>query len=147
MTFNGTFHENMYVLGVSPPADTDSASVPASGSYINVSEFNKFGFIVYLGSMGSSGDFRVKSATSKTATLVTVTDAEKTDQTATTDNNKWFSFEVESAKLPTTHRYVTLVVTSCSGTSLWSAMFLGWECRHGSPTQSTGYDSHTVIAG
>lgn len=147
MTFNGTLHENAYIFGVSPPCDTDSTTVPASGSYIDVTDYNKFAFLVHLGSVASSGDFRVYSATSKTGGLVHVTGATKTDMDASADNNKWFSIEVESAKLPTTHHMVALTITSLSGTSLWSAMFLAWECRHGSPTQSTGYDSHTVIAG
>ena len=147
MTFTGTFHENMYVLGLSPPADTDASTFPAAGYYVDVSDFNRFMFMVYLGSMASSGDFRVWSATTATGALIALSGAEKTDQTLSTDNNKWFTIEVETARLPSSHHLVALKVTSETGTNLWSAMFFGWECRHGSPTQSTGYDSHTVIAG
>lgn len=147
MSFDGTFHENVYVLGLAAPAHLGNASYPASGYYIDVSDYNKFMFMVHCGAMTSSGDFTVKSATSATGGLVSVTSANKTDLTASTDDKKWFSIEVESARLPTTHRLVSLVVTGMGGTDYWSAMFYAWEARHGSPTQSTGYDSHTVIAG
>jgi len=147
MTFNGTLHENMYILGVNPPAATDAASFPPSGGYINVTGYNKFAFLVHMGSFDTSGDFRVRSAASTAGTLVTVTGAEKTDLVHTTDDNYWFSLEVEAAKLPTTHRYVTLVCATFSSSDYWGAFFLGWEARHGTPTQSSGYDSHTVIAG
>jgi len=148
MTFNGTLHENMYILGVNPPAATDAASFPPSGGYINVSNYPRFAFLVHMGTFDTDGDFRVRSATSKTATLVTVTDAEKTDLANGSDDNKWFSLEVESAKLPTTHRFVTLACATMTGSNdIWSAYFLGWACLHGSPTQSSSYDSHTVVAG
>lgn len=147
MTFKGTLHENVYIFGVSPPAATSGTTVPASGSYIDVTNYNKFAFMVHLGSVTSSGDFRVYSATSKTGGLVAISGAQKTDMDASADDNKWFSIEVESAKLPTTHHMVALTISSLTGTDLWSAYFLGWESRHGSPTQSTGYDSHTVVAG
>lgn len=123
---------------------------PASGSYIDVSEFTHFAFLVKVGTLNSALTLQVQQDTSATATasIKNVTGATLT--VAADDDNELKSIEVEAARLDVANnfRYVTLDVTGAAGGDDYlDILFLGWDARRQPVTQPAAYSEAVVVAG
>ena len=144
--FDDSVYADMLEGGLTVLAD---ANYPASGSYIDVSEFESFVFLVGLDTIATP-DFAVKQDTSatETASIKAVTGASKTD-VVTGDDGKWFSIEVETAKLDIANgfRYVTLTVSGTGGSDNANIWFLGRNPRRAPVTQPANYLEAVVVAG
>lgn len=121
---------------------------PASGSYIDVSDFERFVFLIHAGTLDSALTCTVQEVTAVNGTPSSVTGASVT--IADDDDNKWFTIEVETRKLSinTAAKYVTLDVSGAGGGNDYlDIIFLGFNPGVQPVTQPTNYDTATVVAG
>lgn len=135
------FTENVYLQYVlKPAADTTDASYPASGSFIDVSTYERFAFLIFVGATDdTSVAAKVQAATAANGALTDVTGAAITATVlAGTNDNKWAMIEVETRKLHLlgeSYKYVTLTVATTGGTATISgAFFIGWRIATLPPT-------------
>lgn len=145
------FYPNNYVQGCNNfgTAIVDG-NFPASASYIDVSGFYTFCFLVRAGALDSALTLQVKQDTSatETASIKNITDATVT--VGTGDDNGWASIEVEVAKLDIANgfRYVTLAVSGAAGSNDYlDIIFLGRLPRTAPVTQSASYFDYAIVAG
>lgn len=120
---------------------------PASGSYIDVSNFTHFAFLVAAGTLDSELTLQVQQAEAADGSTANITSATAT--IAADDDNQWGVIEVEVAKLNlATDRYVTLDVAGAAGGNDYACIFfIGWNARHAPVTQPANFSFHTLIAG
>lgn len=123
---------------------------PASGSFIDVSEFTHFAFLVKVGTLDSALTLQVHQDTSatQTASVKDVTGA--TLVVAANDDDELKSIEVEAARLDVANnfRYVTLDVTGAAGSNDYlDILFLGWDARREPVVQPAAYSEAVVVAG
>lgn len=125
------------------------ANYPVSGSYIDVSEYESFVFLIGLDTIATP-DFAVYQDTSatQTASIKAVTSAAKTD-VVTGDDGKWFTIEVETARLDVANgfRYVTLTVSGTGGADNANVWFLGNLPRRRPVTQHANFLEEVLVAG
>lgn len=113
-----SIHEDIYLQ---PVNNFNTAIVdgnfPASGGYIDVSELERFAFVVRVGSLNSELTLQVKQDTgaTQTADIADVTGATAT--IAADDDNELVTIEVETRRLGINDgmRYVTLAVSGADG--------------------------------
>lgn len=120
---------------------------PASGSYIDVSRYARFMFLIRAGTLDSALTCTVKAASTTSGTLHTVTGATVT--VGATDDNKIFLIEVETRKLLGTagDRYVTLdVAGAAGGNDFLDIIFLGFGAD-APVTQPTNTSTPVIVAG
>lgn len=143
------WYENVYtqVLEAGVTALSD-ANYPASASYIDVSEFERFVFLIALDTVATP-DFAVLQDTSatQTASVKAITGAAKTD-IVTADDGKHFTIEVETARLDIANgfRYVTLQVSNTSSDNA-AIVFFGCRPRRAPVTQPAAYYASVQVAG
>jgi len=141
-------YENLYVEKVNSfnTALVDG-DFPASGSYIDVSSFTHFAFLVAAGTLNSELTLQVQQAEAVDGSTANITSATAT--IAADDDNQWGVIEVEVAKMNlATDRYVTLDVAGAAGGDDYACIFfIGWNVRHAPVTQSANFSFHTLIAG
>ena len=93
-----TFQEQVYALKCN---DFNTAIVdgkfPASGSFIDVSDYERFAFVIHAGTLDSALTCTVNEATAADGTPQAVTGA--SDIVGATDDNDLFIIEVETRKL------------------------------------------------
>lgn len=120
---------------------------PASGSFIDVSSFERFAFVVVAGTLDSALTLTVKQATTASGTPATVTNATAT--IGTTDDNEVFVIEVETRKLTLTgYRYVTLDVAGAAGSNDYaSIVFYGINPEDMPVTQPATTNTPVIVAG
>lgn len=123
---------------------------PASGSYIDVSNYEEFDFQVKAGSLDSALTLQVYQDTSATQTgsIKVVTGATAT--IGATDDDKIFVIQVETAKLDIANgfRYVTLAISGQAGSNDYASVtFVGYNARHLPVTQPTTTSVVTPVAG
>jgi hypothetical protein len=123
---------------------------PASASFIDVSEFTHFAFLIRAGTLDSALTCQVEQDTSATQTagIKDVTGAVVI--VGTGDDNEIVSVEVEAARLDIANnfRYVTLDVTGAAGGNDYlDILFLGWDARRMPVTQPAAYSQAVVVAG
>lgn len=144
------FGKSTYLLMLEGGKDVlTDANYPASGSYIDVSEFESFVFLIGLDTIVTP-DFAVYQDTSatQTASIKAVTGASKTN-VVTGDDGKWFSIEVETARLDAANgfRYVTLTVSGTGGADNANVWFIGNLPRRVPVTQHANYLEEVLVAG
>ncbi len=143
------FNDQFYVQSVKTAVDAAATNtqLPASGSFIDASLFQRFVFLIALGTIADALVFKVRQATAKDGTLKDITGATYTI-TATDDGN-WLSIEVETARLDINNKYrfVALDVSGVSGSNYIGAFFLGYNPGLAPVTQPTGYEAAVVVAG
>jgi len=143
----GTFSENVYaqICNSFNTAIADG-DFPASGSYIDVSGYTHFAFLVAAGTLTSELTLQVQEFSAATGTATSITGATATVEAG--DDGKAFLIEVETARLTDSYEYVTLDVSGQAGSddylSIW---FLGWNARHAPITAWTNMDTTTEIVG
>lgn len=124
------------------------ANYPASGSYIDVSRFEEFTFLIGLDTVATP-DFAVYQDTSatETANIKALTGAAKTD-VVTGNDGDWFTITVSTEQLDIANnfRYVTLQVsnTSADNANIW---FFGTLPRDVPVTQHSNFLEEILVAG
>jgi len=142
-----TMSENVYMEGCNEfmTAITDG-DFPSSGSFIDVSDYTHFAFLVHAGTLDSELTLQVQEHDSATGTATDVSGATATVEA--TDDNKGFLIEVEVAKLSADHHYVTLDVSGAAGSNDYlDVWFLGWNTRHAPITAWSSMDTTTEVVG
>lgn len=144
-------YENVYTLKCNNfgTAIVDG-KFPASGSFIDVSNFVHFCFKIFVGGLDSALTCQVEQDTSATQTGAIKDITGAVVVIADDDDNQWVIVEVETARLDIANgfRYVTLDVTGAAGgNDSLCVVFEGWMVRHAPVTQSANYSQHVLIAG
>ena len=145
------FYENVYKLKANAfnTAVVDG-NFPASVSYIDVSGFTHFAFVVDAGTLNSALTCQVRQDTSatETASIKDITGAVAVIGTG--DDNDSFVIEVEVARLDIANgfRYVTLAISGAAGGDDYACVnFLAWGARHLPVTQPAEFATHALVAG
>ena len=114
------------------------AEYPASGSYIDVSGFERFAFLVGAGALDTATTLQVHQATANNGTPKDITGATLT--IAADGDDKWYLIEVQTNKLDLNndYRYVTLDVTGPTGNDYGCILFFGLNPGSKPVTQPTG---------
>lgn len=135
------FTENVYVQQIiNPSANVTDASYPASGSFIDVSSYERFAFLVFVGATDdTSVTATVQAASAANGALTTVTSAAITATVIASGNpNKWAMIEVETRKLHllgASHKFATLTVAATGGSAtIMGGFFFGWRTAKLPPT-------------
>ena len=145
-----TFDKQLYVLKCNSfgTAIADTTYYPASGSFIDVSNFSKIIFLIELGALTSDLTFVIREDTSATVTgsVVAVTGTLNTITCLNTDDNKWYSIELDVSKLDAGFRYVSLYGTGAAGGDDYACITaICYPARHWPVTQSANYVSAVVV--
>jgi hypothetical protein len=117
---------------------------PASASFINVSDFERFAFVVKAGALNSALTVKVQQATAANGTPKDISGA--TASIAATDDDDTFIIEVETRKLDLNndYKFVTLDVAGAAGSDDYAAiLFLGMNPGSAPVTQPA--TTNTVI--
>lgn len=124
-----------------------AAKYPASSSFIDVSDYERFAFYIAMDVIADPLDFKVQQATAADGTPKDVTGAAKTDIVGTNDQ-KQVLIEVQTNKLDINndYRYVTLDVSGISGTNNASIFFIGVP-KNRPVTQHADLLEHVIVAG
>jgi len=124
--------ERCGVLGVLVPADRANATT--NGSAIDLSKFQRVLFILQLGSIDTTVDFKLQESATTGGTFTDIAGKSITQLTAT-DDNKQAIIELESPEMGAGKRYARCVFTSGAGTAcLSSVVVLGVDPRFGPAT-------------
>jgi len=131
-------YENLYIKQLNVEDAITESNYPVSGSYIDVTNFTHFAFVILAGGLTSELTFQVYQDTSatETASIKVVTGA--TETIAATGDDKTYSIEVavENLDIANSFRYVTLTSTGAAGSDDYGAIFfVGWNARHQPVTQ------------
>lgn len=145
MNVNQLFSEVTYIQQLNVEDALTAASYPASGSFIEVSKFERFAFLIGAGALNSQVVAQVQQAAAANGALKDVADATVT--ISATDDDKWYLLEVQTDHLDTNHgyRYVTLTLTGPAGGDDYAAIFfLGLNPGYAPVVQ--GADKGAVVA-
>lgn len=101
------------------------AKYPASGAFIDVSGFKKFGFIVAAGALDTPIVLQVEAANAANGTPADITGATATISATQDDTLKIISVDQDELSDPNGQRYVTLDVTGPTGNDYGAIIFFG----------------------
>ena len=104
-----------------------AGNYPASGSYIDVSAYERFHVLIWLGTIHGSDApvFEIKQADANDGTLDTLDATYAKHTCAADDDGEFVSFTVEVDKLATDHHFVSVVVSGVTNGSYAAILFLG----------------------
>ena len=124
--------------------------LPASASFIDVSEYSRFAFLVGIGAIDEESTYKVQQDTSatQTASIKDVTSAVKV--VAATGDNKWYLIEVQTDHLDLNNdfKYVTLDVAGpTDGDDIAAIFFLGFNGGLIPVTQGADKGAIVTVAG
>lgn len=142
-----TFGEQVYGLGCNNfgTAIADG-KFPASGSFVNVADFERFVFVIRAGALTSALTCKVQAATAADGTPADVSGA--TVVVGATDDNKLFVIEVETRKLVAAGQYVTLDVAGAAGSDdFLDIILLGINPGSAPVTQPATTVTPVIVAG
>jgi hypothetical protein len=143
-----TFGEDVFVQTCNAfgTAITDG-DFPASGSYIDVSDFERFAFVVVAGTLNTALTLQVQQAATVSGSTSNITGATAT--IGTSDDNEVFIIEVETRRLTLTgQRYVTLDIAGASGGDDYaSVVFYGLNKGSVPVTQHASTNTPVIVAG
>jgi hypothetical protein len=143
-----TFVEQVKVQGCNAMSTAIAdGKFPASASFIDVADFERFAFVVKAGALDSALTLQVEQATAANGTPKDVDGATLTIGTG--DDNDTYVIEVETRKLDIAndYRYVTLDVTGQAGSDDFAAiLFLGMNPGSAPVTQPATTNT-VVVAG
>jgi hypothetical protein len=141
-----TLTEQVYFKGCNTPSTAIvDGDFPASGSFIDVSDFERFGFIVHAGGSDTALTCQVQQAATVSGTPKNVTDAAQT--ISATGDGTVYLIEVETRKLDLNngYNYVTLDVSGQSGSNEYiSIVFFGANPGYAPVTQT---NTAVIVAG
>lgn len=146
-----TFSEDVYVQ----PANNFNTAItdgnfPASGSYIDVAQFDRFVFAIRAGTLDSALTCQVMQDTSATETAGIKAITGAVVIVGTSDDNEFVTVEVETRKLDLNNdfRYVTLAVSGAAGGNDYlDVQFIGLNPDVKPVTQPAAYSQAVIIAG
>lgn len=144
MNFNQLLSEVMLIKQLNVEAVIAAGAYPASGSYIDVSKFERFAFLVQAGATAHSQTWKVQQATANNGTLKDVTDATVT--VSATGDDKWYLIEVQTNHLDINNGYKFVTLTNVSGTTgdYAAVTFLGLNPGYAPVTQ--GADKGEIVS-
>jgi hypothetical protein len=147
-----TFHENVYALPCNSFGTglVDGARLPASGSFIPVSEYVSFVFLIKAGDLNSATTFTVYQDKGATETAAIKVIANAAVLVPADGDNKLYSIEVATEHLDIKNGFahVTLVPSGPAGGDDYAdIVFLGLNPRRAPVTQPSSYASAVVVAG
>lgn len=125
--FNRLFSEQVVIQQInSADVVLAAGAYPASASYIDVSRFDRFAFLVQLGTTAHAQTWQVQQATAANGTLKDVTGALASSGAG--DDGKWYLIEVDASHLDVnnSYKYVTLLNTSGTTGDYAQITFLGF---------------------
>lgn len=140
------FEDDIFVQVVSVPAAITTATLPAT--YIDVSQYDRFVFLISLGATNNTVDAQVVQATAAAGTgSKNITGAAIT-QLDGNDDNKFVTIEVDTQRLDIANdfRYVAVTVT-VAGTTTAEVLFFGLNARSRPITKVSAWDEAVVVAG
>lgn len=140
---NELFSEATYIQQLNVEDALAAAEYPASGSYIDVSKFEKFAFLIMAGALDSVLTCQVQQAATINGTAKDITGAVVT--IAADGDDKWYMVEVQVDELDSNNDYnfVTLDITGPAGANDYAAIvFLGFG---GSKPADQGDDCGDVV--
>lgn len=148
MNFNHLLSETAKIQQLNVEDAVAVASYPASASFIDVSPFDRFAFLVAAGALDSELTFQVQQADAVNGTPKDVTGAVVV--VAATGDDKWYLIEVQTSKLDSNNgfRYVSLKATGAAGANDFAAIFfLGLTPSYSPVTQGADKGEIVVVAG
>lgn len=125
-----------------------AASYPTSGSYIDVSDYERFAFLIEVGAIDTQTVAKVQQATANNGALKDVASA--TTTIATDGDNKWYLIEVQSSMLDINngYHYVTLTLTGPAGSNDYGAItFIGVNPGYMPVTQGSDKGATVFVGG
>jgi hypothetical protein len=133
--------ENVFIkLAMSPRANPTDGVFPSSSTYIDVSEYARFAFLVMVGGTDDTAvTCQVVQATAAAGTgSKVITGAALTGtELAGSNDNQWSIIEVERSRMDIANnfQYVAVDVAATGGSATAMAiLFLGWRGRKLPPT-------------
>lgn len=144
MNFNQLFSEVTLIKQLNVEDVLAAGAYPASGSYIDVSKYERFAFLVMAGGTTNAQTWKVQQATANNGTLKDVTDA--TVSIGTSGDDKWYLIEVQTSKLDINNGYKFVALTNVSGTTgdYAAVVFLGLNPGYAPVTQ--GADKGEIVS-
>lgn len=146
--FRWNFASEVYFKQLNVETPLAVQNYPLSTAYIDVSAFERFGFLISVGATDSALSFQVKQDTSatETASIKNVTGALVSPTAA--DDNTDFLIEVDTSVLDSANgfKFVTLAAAGGTGNDYGSIIFFGWAARTKPVTQQTSFVSATHLA-
>lgn len=146
--------ENLFMqLVMSPRANPTDGVFPSSSTYIDVSEYSRFAFVVMVGGTDDTSiTGQVVQATAAAGTgSKSITGAALTSTVlAGSNDNKWSIIEVERnhMDIANSFQYVGIDVAATGGSaSAMSIMFYGWRARKLPPTFGTDLGEQVFVDG
>jgi len=123
------------------------AEYPASGSYIEVGNYERFAFLVGAGGLDSATVLQVHQAATISGTPKDVTGATLT--IGATGDDKWYLIEVQTNQLDLNngYNYVTLDVTGPTGDDYACIWFFGFNPGEQPVTQGSDRGSSVFVGG
>lgn len=141
-----TVYEDVYVYPCNVPntAIVDG-EFPASGSYIDVGDFEHCAFIIVAGDLDSALTCQVQQAATSTGTAKDLTGAQWV--IGTNDDGKVGVIEFKPAALDINngYNYVTLDITGASGNDYAAVTFLGFAKGKPVTQSSTYFDTSAIV--
>ena len=137
-----TWAKNFYTLKCNNfmTAIADTTYYPASGSFIDVSNYERCVFLIEMGTTNSALTFTVRQDTAATSTAVKALDNTAAIVIAAADGDKWATIEFSTNQLAAGFRYVSLYATgAAAGDDYACITFIGYRARHVPVTQAAGY--------
>lgn len=142
--------EDVYLKLLNTEDALAAANYPASGGYIDVKQFVKFGFIFLAGALDSATTIKVRQDTAATETAIKDVSGATLTVGATGDD-KWYAIEVETRKLDISNgfHFVTLNVAGPTGDDYGAILFYGIPDQKPvtQPTGTGGEGSTVIVAG
>lgn len=104
-----------------------AGNYPASGSYIDVSAYERVHVLIHLGGIHSSDVpvFELKQADSATGTLDVISATYAKHTGAANDDGEFISFTLEVDKLAVDHHFISCVVSGVTNETFADIIFFG----------------------
>lgn len=140
------FEDDIFVQVVNVPGAITTGTVPAT--YIDVSNYTRFVFLLSLGATNNAVDAQVVQATAAAGTGSKNITGAAIAQLDGNDDNKFVTIEVDSQRLDIANgfRYVAVTLT-VAGTTTAEVLFFGLNGRARPITKVSAWDEAVVIAG
>ena len=127
MLFNELISDAVKLQLLNTEDALQAANYPLSGNYIDVSQYERFAFLVGAGSLDSILTCQVKQADAVNGTAKSITDAVVV--IPADGDDKWYMVEVQTEELDinSDYRYVTLAISGPTGNDYGCVWFLGYN--------------------
>lgn len=116
-----------YPLQAKPDTALANQAYPASGNYVDVSEYERFHIIIHLGTIADALTFKVKQAAAANGTLGDINTTYCQHTIATDDDGEYVIFTIETRKLDINNGkfFIAVEVSGVSGSNYAEMLLLG----------------------